>query len=213
MRVGFGMGVAALLIAGASLAQAKDDGHGHRQLGAHEHGRGSLHIAVEGNSLAIELEAPGADIVGFEHAARSEKQKAKLAAAKSKLADLSKIVALPPNAGCSMKSARVEHVLGDDKDDHGRGHVGKKARSAHSHDGKHGHDKKAEQDEGGEHSEFHATYELTCKAVEAITNVSLPYFDTFKRAEALEVVAIGSKGQHKFEATRARALLDLSKVR
>ena len=41
----------------------------HRQLGAHEHGHGNFNIAIEGKSVSMELEAPGADIVGFEHKA------------------------------------------------------------------------------------------------------------------------------------------------
>jgi len=56
-------------IAGASYAQQ-------RQAGAHEHGRGTLNIALEGTRLSMELEAPGADIVGFEHRAKTKKQKA-----------------------------------------------------------------------------------------------------------------------------------------
>ena len=32
----------------------------HRELGSHEHGRGTLNIAVEGNKVTMELEVPGA---------------------------------------------------------------------------------------------------------------------------------------------------------
>ena len=35
------------------------------QMDAHVHGHGILNIAVEGQVVEMELEAPGADIVGF----------------------------------------------------------------------------------------------------------------------------------------------------
>src|SRR5262249_38687966 len=43
----------------------------HRELGPHEHGRGTLNIAIEGNRVSMELEVPGMDIAGFEHAAKT----------------------------------------------------------------------------------------------------------------------------------------------
>ena len=42
---------------------------------AHEHGVVQLSIAIEGNEVEIELVVPGADAVGFEHAAGTERCK------------------------------------------------------------------------------------------------------------------------------------------
>ena len=39
---------------------------------AHEHGVGTLSIAVEGNDVEIEMVVPGADVVGFEHPPSSD---------------------------------------------------------------------------------------------------------------------------------------------
>ena len=52
-----------------------------RELGAHEHGHSALNIAIEGGQVAMELQAPGADIVGFEYEAISAEDRAKLDAA------------------------------------------------------------------------------------------------------------------------------------
>ena len=71
------MRTAALLVAvlGIALpawaAQAQ-----HRELGPHQHGHGTLNIAIEGERVSMELDVPGADIVGFEHAASTADQKA-----------------------------------------------------------------------------------------------------------------------------------------
>ena len=47
-----------------------------RQLDAHEHGVAQLDIAMDGQQIAMELHAPGADIVGFEYAAESADDRA-----------------------------------------------------------------------------------------------------------------------------------------
>src|SRR5258708_3075099 len=59
---------------------------GARELRADQHGRGHLNIAVEGNKVSMELEVPGADIVGFEHAAKTDREKAAVETAKTQLA-------------------------------------------------------------------------------------------------------------------------------
>jgi hypothetical protein len=43
-----------------------------RQLNAHEHGIAALNIAIEAPLVVMEFHAPGADIVGFEYAAKSD---------------------------------------------------------------------------------------------------------------------------------------------
>ena len=47
-----------------------------RQLSAHEHGVGSLDIAIDGDVIAMAFRAPGADIVGFEYKAESDEDRA-----------------------------------------------------------------------------------------------------------------------------------------
>ena len=190
-----------LPLAAGAVAEDK-----HRQLDAHEHGHGSFNIAIEGKTVSMELEAPGADIVGFEHKARTKKQKAAVTSAKKKLNNLAKIVALPAAAGCSLKKASVElHIEGDDHDDHG--HKKKKAKHDHGHK----HDKKKAKEEAS-HSEFHAEYRLTCKAPEKIVSLSFPYFKNFKGAAELEVSVVGPKSQKRFEVERDSTKINLGGV-
>ncbi|MEM8823625.1 MAG: DUF2796 domain-containing protein [Pseudomonadota bacterium] len=79
-----------------------------RSLQAHIHGRLTLLIALDGPALEIALEAPGADIVGFEHEAKTAAQKAAVAAALDELSDPMTLFLLPDNAGCVGQSADVE---------------------------------------------------------------------------------------------------------
>ena len=63
-------------------ARAEED---HRELGPHVHGHGTLNIAVDDKAVSMELEVPGMDLVGFEHAASTEDQKAAVDKAKAQL--------------------------------------------------------------------------------------------------------------------------------
>lgn len=62
-----------------------DHEHSHDSLGAHEHGVASLNAALDGNLLELQFESPAMNLVGFEHAAKSDADKAKVAAAKREL--------------------------------------------------------------------------------------------------------------------------------
>src|SRR5690606_15468836 len=72
----------------------------HRQLGPHVHGQGTLDVAIEGKKIAMELVVPGMDIVGFEHIATTDAQKAAVEKAKAKLTDVLDVFKLPASANC-----------------------------------------------------------------------------------------------------------------
>ncbi len=59
-----------LLVAVVNIASA--DHHGdHKALGAHVHGHMSFSVAVDGNTVGLELDGPSEGILGFEHAPKS----------------------------------------------------------------------------------------------------------------------------------------------
>lgn len=112
--------VCALAMTPGFAAEDADHDHDHdheheheeaRGLDAHVHGHGVFNIAVEDGELHMELEAPGADIVGFEHAPESEEDKAAVAAAMAKLNDPLSLFIPSAAAGCALEEADVElHV-------------------------------------------------------------------------------------------------------
>ena len=103
---------AGALLATTAMAPALADEK--RQLGAHEHGAALLQFAVEGDAVEIVLEVPGEDIVGFEHAAETDEQKATVAQEQERLSDPLDLFALPAEAGCTVAAAEVElHQEGD----------------------------------------------------------------------------------------------------
>ena len=173
-----------------------------RDLAAHEHGVGKLNIAFEKGQIAMELEAPGADIVGFEHHAESAEDRKKVDAAIAVLAKPLDIFKLPADAKCQVKEAKVE-LHGQDEDEHRGEHAAGEKHDDHAkHDG-HG------EEEAG-HTEFHAEYVLACANPSAVTQIEFPYFATFPNAKELEVQMISDKGANGFEVERDEPRLDLS---
>lgn len=195
--------ILALLVAGAGSAHAETK----RQHDAHQHGHGALNIAVEGNTLTMELEVPGADITGFEHAASSKEDKAAVAGAKKTLASPKSLFTLSNAAGCTLTEAKValsneEHEHGHE---HGHEHKHDEKKHAHGHHGSHD----AKKDEAAEHAEFHVEYAFNCTNTGALDSIEFPYFKQFPNAEELDVTLITPKGQKKFEVNRQQNRIDL----
>ncbi len=177
----------------SSAARAEDE---HRELGAHVHGHGTLNIAIEDNRVAMELEAPGMDLVGFEHEAETEAQKAALKSAKDKLAEPLALFKVPASAGCSVSKVNVAIETGDEH------HEGDEDHAEHA-DAKH-------DDEGSaSHNEFHVTYALDCTKPANLTSIAFDYFKTFAGADELTVNVVTAKAQNTYEVSREKPVLDL----
>jgi hypothetical protein len=192
MRFGFAAMGLALIVALPALAQQEPKDEPQRQLGAHVHGQGKLSIATERNSVEMELEAPGNDIVGFEHIARTADQKAAVAKARAVLSKPLALFKLPDAAGCKVTAAKVR-LVGGAAHGHAHGTRGQAAKGSAP----------------ASHSEFHAEYSLTCTKPELIQAIDFDYFKSFTAAEVLEVRMIGPKGQSKYTVTREKPRLEI----
>ena len=116
--------VTLLLAAAAFGAQANHDEHESHSHGAHEHGHGHLNLVVDGNQLMIELQAPAADLVGFEHAARSDEDKAQHARAVARLQQPDTLFRLDPAAGCKLTQQELQAAKEDHDDEAGHADLG-----------------------------------------------------------------------------------------
>ncbi|MFK7939098.1 MAG: DUF2796 domain-containing protein [Roseovarius sp.] len=194
-----------------------------RQLGAHEHGVGTLNIAIDGTTVAMAFQAPGADIVGFEYAAKSEADRAAVDAAVATLATPLDLFVMPAAAACSvtqasaaleMEDAHDDHAGHDDHGDHAD-HAEHEEHAEHEHDHDHehghdqGHDDHADHAKAEGHTEFHAEYTLACDTPEALTDIQFDYFTTFANAREVEVQIVTASGAQAFEVERDAPLLDL----
>lgn len=191
---------AAALAVTVPIAVAAEEGH--RELGAHVHGHGTLNIAIEEKRVSMELEAPGMDLVGFEHAATSDDQKAAVDKAKALLGKPLGVFVLPAAAGCTLASSDVaieaEHHHDGDAGDHD--HDAKDAADHDDHDAHSG------------HNQFHATYAFDCANPAELTAITFDYFKEFAGAQGLTVNVVSAKGQNKYEVSRDKPTLDLGGI-
>ncbi len=178
----------ALLPLAATAADHDHDHAEHGSLDAHEHGAARLNVVLEGQALELELESPAMNLVGFEHAAKSDTDKAGVAAVRNQLQDPQALFGL--GAGdCSVREAELESPLfEDDEHEHEEEH--------------HAHDKDSE------HSEIHAHYQLDCKKPGELQQLNLgELFKRFPATLKIQVQLIGPNGQQGLELTPAQPTL------
>ena len=175
----------------ANVHAADEHDHEHSSLGAHEHGVSRLNAALDGQTLELELESPAMNLVGFEHAATTDADKAKVASVRAQLEKPLVLFNLPKAAGCVVAMQELESPLFGDKPDADDDHD-KDAKDAHHHD----------------HSEIHAHYQFSCSAPGALKTLDLAtIFNTFPATQKIQVQLIGPSGQQGVEVTAKAAAL------
>jgi hypothetical protein len=85
-----------------------------RSAGKHEHGVATLDIAIDGNDMAIDLDGPADNFIGFEHKPSTPEQSAALAAALDSLRAGNALFLTPTAAGCQMISSAASPPDYDD---------------------------------------------------------------------------------------------------
>lgn len=172
-----------LAVAHAAAEHDHDHDHEHGSLAAHEHGVGRLNAVLDGQTLELDLDSPAMNLVGFEHAATSDADKAKVAAVRAQLEKPQALFNLA-DAKCTLTQQELESPLFGDEPEH------------------EDHDEAADGDEHHEHSEIHARYQFTCVAPGALTHLDLaPLFKIFPATQKVQVQLIGPSGQQGAEVT------------
>lgn len=183
------------------------EGEDRRQLDAHLHGAATLNVAVEDNSLYVELTSPAIDIVGFEHQPKSDEQKAAVSQAIATLEAGTELFALPDAAGCRLTEASVATELSDRHDEHEE-HSGHEEHGEHGH-GEHEEEAHASEEEGEVHSEFMATYRFECAQPQQLQQINTNLFSTFPTLEEIEARVLTDSGQTAAELTPTQSSLSL----
>lgn len=168
-----------------AVAHAHDDhdhDHAHGSLGAHEHGVAKLNVVLDGNTLELGLDSPAMNLVGFEHAASTDADKAKVRAARQQLEQPLKLFGLAQGAGCAEENQELESPLFEASD-----------KPAHGH----------------QHADVDAHYQLTCANPDKLTGIDLaPLFKTFPQTQKIIVQLIGPHGQKGVDATPVKAVVE-----
>ncbi|EIE1271779.1 TPA: DUF2796 domain-containing protein [Vibrio parahaemolyticus] len=163
----------------------------YRQHSAHVHGHVEFNIAQDGSDLLLEITAPGADVVGFEHAPENAEQEKTLQHAIATLEDSNALFAINPQAQCEIEEVHVEHSLGGQHEEHehhdheGHDHDehAHHDHDKHEHDGHEGH----AHSEHSDHGEFTVQYRFHCAQVGELSRIQTDWFNQFPSTESVNV--------------------------
>jgi hypothetical protein len=114
-----------ILCASALCANAEEFEQHH----AHEHGKVTLNVAIDGSTLVVELDAPAINVVGFEHAPRTKTEHAAAQQATQYFQTGHGLLGFPPAAECHFLRSELtephwETPEAEASEAHGGGHNG-----------------------------------------------------------------------------------------
>jgi uncharacterized protein DUF2796 len=176
--------LAAVFIALCGTAWANDlDGEAFEQHHAHEHGKVTLNIAVDGGSLVAELDAPAANVVGFEHAPRNATERATAAAAATLIRTGRGIFATPDSARCRFVKTDFTESTSESNDDERGQANGKTAKGG---DADHGQE---------HHADYEARFSYECANPAQLTWIEPLILAKLLNVTEARVTVITPKGQ------------------
>lgn len=143
--------------------------------GKHQHGVAELNVAVEGSALELEFTSPLENLVGFEHAPRSERQRKLLQTLQERFSNPAALFAPSAAAQCSVAESTLE-LPGATK----------------RQDGKAGHDDHGEHDG---HAALHLSARFECKQPAELKAIELALFDTYRGLRRVKVETVTPQRQ------------------
>ena len=195
-------------------------GQTERDLDSHEHGSALLNVAIEGNTLFFELDSPWNNLVGFEHAPRTEEQHDLVDDAITQLKDANSLFAFS-GANCTVVEFSIESSLSEgehddehhDDEHHDDEHHDDEHHDDEHHDDEHHDDEHHDDHEGETHSEVRASYSFECDDTSKLATIDVKVLSVWSGFEELDVQLIGPSGQAGAELTPSSTILDVSSIR
>ncbi|WP_373508142.1 DUF2796 domain-containing protein [Thiocapsa sp.] len=170
---------------GLGVAGVRAEDAGQRQQGAHVHGIAHMTLAAEGPKVLVEVTSPAASLIGFEHAPRTDEERATLALAKENLEAGDAMIRLNIEARCRLEAAEIDAEFAD---------------SEQSEHGTHAHDQGTDHGEDG-HADFHVVYTFACDRPEELGSAALGLFSGFPALERVLFQYVTAEGQGGAELT------------
>ncbi len=142
--------------------------------GPHVHGVASLQVAVDGNTLTLHLESPLDNLLGFEHVARTEKEKAAVRDMAARLNKPETLFVPTPEAQCKAVSVDLESP------------VLQPAKAANS----------------SGHADLDGDFVFRCEHPEVLRAIDVSLFDGFPNMRQVDVQVATSFGQAAAKLTQ-----------
>jgi hypothetical protein len=136
-------------------------------LDAHVHGLAQVTIAIEDQTIEIEISAPAADLVGFEHVAKTESDIKSVADLATKLAKDADLFVLKAR-NCKLVNSTINTSSMTNQNQNQNSGVTDKVNKPSHNDG---------------HSEVIAHYHYHCKKIENLSTITVTVFEKFPSVE------------------------------
>jgi hypothetical protein len=156
----------------------------HSAQDAHVHGLSHLTIALEKQTLLIEINSPLMDIVGFEGEPRTKVQKDSIERAKATLRKIDNVLIFK---GGSCLEKNIDVTLGHD-------HSNEHSHSEHDHD---------------THSEISAVYKFKCLEPEELQKITVLLPNQFSRMEKIKTQWVTSDAQGQITLDKNKNTINL----
>ena len=145
--------------------------------GPHEHGAATLHIAVEGDRLQLELRSPLENLVGFERAPRNDRERAAVKRMAERLREPERLFVPTAEARCTRASVELESAVLDSV------LLGGQTRAAPA------------QAAGGGHASLDATIAFRCDSPRELKGIEVKAFEAFPGLKRIDVQVAGTRKQ------------------
>lgn len=182
---------------------------------AHEHGVGQLNVVVERTTVEIELTAPAADIVGFEHRPSTSQERLAVEKGVAAFKAVDRLFSFPPNVPCKLQDVDVRSPLtaADHREHQSAASAGENQDHAKHSDKEsgenHDHAQHSDKETEESHADFRAHYKLECKRINQLNFIDVHYFEVFPAARKIEAKTISSRGQGHRELTPGSNRLEI----
>ena len=161
-------------------------------LEAHVHGKASLNLVLDGQSLFIEFESPAYNLVGFEHEPKDQIQQKEVQDNLSLLSRPRKVFGFSAQAGCLVESVSVTTTMAGV----GKNTVGYEEEH---HEEEHHDHSDGDSTNKESHSEFKANYLMICSEPEKLRTIEFKLFKEFLGLKSVQVQWINGEGQGYIE--------------
>ena len=166
----------------------------------HTHGHVQLNIAIAQNEILLDLIAPGADVVGFEHAPQNKNQQHALSKVLLQLKNPKNLFSFSNKANCKIIMEKVNEDLSVKLDTHNH-HNNHLPHDNHNH--QHNHHKSEA------HGEFFINYLYECTNIKYLDAIKTNWFNVFN-TKTMKVNLVTKSEQKSLELNKSKTVIQLN---
>ena len=161
--------------------------------GPHEHGAATLHVAIDGDRLQLELVSPLDNLVGFERAPRNDREKAAIQRMAERLRDGERLFVATPDARCRQASVELDSPVLDSSTS--KTAAAQKAQENHAKSKSTG------------HASLEAVIVFRCEQPQKLSGIDVKLFEAFPHLKRVDARVAGAKKQSSAKLTPRSARL------